>query len=647
MASTTNSFGLKKASNLSNKAGANNDPSVNNQQKSIIEIYTDWANHYLDKIHGGRKKVKDLQNELQDGLILAEVIEAVMGSKVPDIYKKPKTNVQMVDNIQSCLNFLAKKGVAVHDIHASDIREGHLKAILGLFFQLSRYKQQQKQLAQERVQGTSTPKIPSVPPSPARGSGVGAAASAASGSGIPSPARTSGLQPPKAGSKSLLPGPNHQRSMLDKLKGGGGRNIHAPPPPPLREIKRGLGKRTSSSSGFSSARSIGSESSVSLSSDTNFPSPSALRRITEITQSPQRPPPQQIPKQQQTKANGPAHGPAHGPASPRVQTAAKANSPRRSPKLQRAATEIKDYGPIDQQQQQNNYPPHHFSNLPKPAASSVAPATTSKIPNKSGLKPPSKIPGTGGSSSSACSSPSKSSKSNNNKTTDSEAMGCTVRPLKKEVNTASIASNTAPANNESVVTSENDESTAQMTASFHSRTKSLPRTKRREDGSPGPANVAVVSPMPTAAPPPTTEVATIENKTVNVVTTAASEVVNKKKEEMAGTPLATAAAGSEDPLKGLVPLGPLGLFSSTRQVTTNGLKPTHQLPFSGRTMEQLCSGTTLATNSVLTQGSSFFVTYLIIICKNGWEVWRKKNSNAVKCDVTHGYREAYIALADE
>ena len=603
MASTTSSFGLKKASNLNNKAGANNDP-VNSQQKSIIEIYTDWANHYLDKIHGGRKKVKDLQNELQDGLILAEVIEAVMGSKVPEIYKKPKNNVQMVDNIQSCLNFLAKKGVAVHDIHASDIREGHLKAILGLFFQLSRYKQQQKQLAQERVQGTSTPKIPSVPPSPARGSG----------SGIPSPARTSGLQPPKAGSK--LPGPS-QRSMLEKLKSGGaGRNIqYAPPPPPLREVKRGLGKRTSSSSGFSSARSIGSESSVSLSSDTNFPSPSALRRITEISTQcpPQRPPvsQQQVSKQQQTKA-------MNGPASPRVvQTAAKANSPRRSPKLQRAATEIKDYGPIDQ----NNYPPHHFSNLPKPAAANSNSAA-SKIPNKSGLKPPSKIPG------SACSlSPSKSkSNNNNNKTsTDSsaEAMGCTVRPLKNEVNptSASIAtSNTASAKNESVVTSENDESTAQMTASFHSRTKSLPRTKRREDGSPGPANVAVVSPMPvsTAAPP---SVEAIENKSlVNVVASASSEVVNNKKEEMVGNNTsslaavgACAAAGSEDPLKGLVPLGPLGLFSSTRQVTTsNGLKPTHQLPFSGRTMEQLCSGTTLATNSVLTQGSIVVEVFIFV-----------------------------------
>ena len=266
---TSSSFGLKKNSAIQQST------EVNQSQKSIIEIYTDWANHYLDKIHGGRKKVKDLQTELQDGLILAEVIEAVMGSKVPEIHKKPKTSAQMVENIQSCLNFLAKRGVAVHDIHASDIKDGHLKAILGLFFQLSRYKQQQKMMAQDRAQGTSTPKIPSVPSSPARGFGAG--------SGIPSPARSSGLQAPKAGSKSFLPGPQ-QRSMLDKLKGRSGlqNSGGAPPPPPLREVKRGLGKRTSSSSGFSSARSIGSESSVSLSSDTNFPSPSALRRINEM-----------------------------------------------------------------------------------------------------------------------------------------------------------------------------------------------------------------------------------------------------------------------------------------------------------------------------------------------------------------------------
>ena len=75
------------------------------------------------------------------------------------------------------------------------------------------------------------------------------------------------------------------------------------------------------------------------------------------------------------------------------------------------------------------------------------------------------------------------------KTEETIPQGVAVRPYEagKEPKTSTASA-----------TSENDESTAQMTASFHSRTKSLPRTKRREDGSPGPANVAVVSPMPSA-----------------------------------------------------------------------------------------------------------------------------------------------------
>ena len=253
--STASSFGLKKSSIPQQSNGQS--------QKSIIEIYTDWANHYLDKLHHGKKKVKDLQTELQDGLILAEVIEAVMSSKVPEINKKPKNSNHMVDNIQHSLNFLAKKGVNISDIQAKDIHQGHLKAILGLFFQLSRFKQQQKMLAQER---SGTPKIPSVPSSPARH---------LNSSAIPSPNKGSSIK------KSFLPGPNssNNRRIGPPPNNTGGLLYHGPTP--MRDVRKGLGKRTSSSSGFSSARSIGSESSISLSSDTNFPSPSALRRINE------------------------------------------------------------------------------------------------------------------------------------------------------------------------------------------------------------------------------------------------------------------------------------------------------------------------------------------------------------------------------
>ena len=74
------------------------------------------------------------------------------------------------------------------------------------------------------------------------------------------------------GSNGAKHGP--KQSMLQKFKS----NLPSSP----RQV--GLGKRTSSSSGFSSARSDRSESSNSVSSkssDTNFPSPAALRRIQE------------------------------------------------------------------------------------------------------------------------------------------------------------------------------------------------------------------------------------------------------------------------------------------------------------------------------------------------------------------------------
>ena len=452
----TSTSGLKKR-------GTDPPAAQQQQQKSIIEIYTDWANHYLDKL-SSRKKVKDLQTELQDGLILADVIEAVMSQKVPDIHKKPKTPGQMVENLQNCLNFLTKKGVAVQDIQALDIKDGHLKAILGLFFQLSRFKQQQKMILQER---SSTPKIPSVPPSPARGA-----------SAIPRAPTT------KVGSR--IPAPPGQRSMLEKLRSGA--------PAPLRDVKKGLGKRTSSSSGFSSARSIGSESSISLSSDTNFPSPSALRRINENQ----------------------ASSPKNKRAIP-----IKSQSPKRSPKLQRN-TEIKDYGPVDGHQ----YPPHHANNKP---SNKVA----SKIP--------------------------------------------------------SIGSSKIPKTNEKSNKVEQPELLAsQMSASLQTKNKSLPRTKRREE-SPGPSNVAVVSPMPSSK----TE----------------EELIQHKKED--------SIVNEEQALKALVPLGPLGLFSgaatatATQPPSTTTKKATHQLPFSSR-MEPL---TTLATFSTHQQSGSEISLYLKSIFK--------------------------------
>uniref|UniRef100_A0A182P2R1 Calponin-homology (CH) domain-containing protein n=1 Tax=Anopheles epiroticus TaxID=199890 RepID=A0A182P2R1_9DIPT len=66
-------------------------------------IYTDWANYYLERAKS-KKKVSDLSADCRDGLLLAEVIEAVTTFKVPDLVKKPKTAQHMMSGMISKLN---------------------------------------------------------------------------------------------------------------------------------------------------------------------------------------------------------------------------------------------------------------------------------------------------------------------------------------------------------------------------------------------------------------------------------------------------------------------------------------------------------------------------------------------------------------
>ncbi|KAH8410091.1 hypothetical protein KR009_005833 [Drosophila setifemur] len=140
--------------------------------QGYMEIYTDWANYYLDRAKS-KRKVTDLSADCRDGLLLAEVIEAVTNFKVPDLVKKPKTQQQMFDNVNSCLHVLRSQSVGgLENITTSDICAGRLKAVLALFFALSRFKQQAKQTKSIGVGcGSGT------------GSGVGGVPSSASLSG--------------------------------------------------------------------------------------------------------------------------------------------------------------------------------------------------------------------------------------------------------------------------------------------------------------------------------------------------------------------------------------------------------------------------------------------------------------------------------
>ncbi|XP_077090278.1 neuron navigator 3 isoform X11 [Siphateles boraxobius] len=107
------------------------------------KIYTDWANHYLAK-SGCPRLIKDLTQDIPDGVLLAEIIQIIANEKVEDINICPKTHSQMIENVEACLNFLGARGVSVQGLSAEEVCNGNLKSILGLFFILSRYKQQQQ-----------------------------------------------------------------------------------------------------------------------------------------------------------------------------------------------------------------------------------------------------------------------------------------------------------------------------------------------------------------------------------------------------------------------------------------------------------------------------------------------------------------------
>uniref|UniRef100_A0A3B3RB75 Neuron navigator 3 n=1 Tax=Paramormyrops kingsleyae TaxID=1676925 RepID=A0A3B3RB75_9TELE len=111
------------------------------------KIYTDWANHFLAK-SGCPRLIKDLTQDIADGVLLAEIIQIIANEKVEDINGCPRSQSQMIENVDVCLSFLEARGVKTQGLSAEEIWNGNLKTILGLFFSLSRYKQQQQQQQQ-------------------------------------------------------------------------------------------------------------------------------------------------------------------------------------------------------------------------------------------------------------------------------------------------------------------------------------------------------------------------------------------------------------------------------------------------------------------------------------------------------------------
>uniref|UniRef100_A0AAQ4NVV8 Neuron navigator 3 n=1 Tax=Gasterosteus aculeatus aculeatus TaxID=481459 RepID=A0AAQ4NVV8_GASAC len=269
------------------------------------KIYTDWANHYLAK-SGHKRLIKDLQTDVADGVLLAEIIQVVANERIGDINGCPKSRSQMIENIDACLSFLAAKGVNIQGLSSEEIRNGNLKAILGLFFSLSRYKQQQQQQQQQqqhhhaqrqksqpslppgaRTQGTHPPlsqqsSAPALLGHSTHGTAAQKAAQAEMQSRLPGPSArvsTAGGDVPPRGSVSAA-GNRRSQGFSDKTKANSQLN---------KDSSEGKTSQPSAMTEHppSSAVTVSASTSIPAATSTQIPPPSSLSSSSSSTAIPQ------------------------------------------------------------------------------------------------------------------------------------------------------------------------------------------------------------------------------------------------------------------------------------------------------------------------------------------------------------------------
>ncbi|GAB1320711.1 alpha-actinin [Madurella fahalii] len=99
------------------------------QQKT----FTKWLN---TKLEVRNLEVKDLVQDLSDGVLLIHLLECLSGESLGRYAAKPKLRVQRFENANLALNFIKLRGIQMTNIGAEDVVDGNRKIILGLIWTL-------------------------------------------------------------------------------------------------------------------------------------------------------------------------------------------------------------------------------------------------------------------------------------------------------------------------------------------------------------------------------------------------------------------------------------------------------------------------------------------------------------------------------
>ncbi|KAK4033187.1 calponin homology domain-containing protein [Parachaetomium inaequale] len=99
------------------------------QQKT----FTKWLN---TKIEARSLEVKDLVQDLSDGVMLIHLLECLSSESLGRYAAKPKLRVQRFENANIALDFIKSRGIQMTNIGAEDVVDGNRKIILGLIWTL-------------------------------------------------------------------------------------------------------------------------------------------------------------------------------------------------------------------------------------------------------------------------------------------------------------------------------------------------------------------------------------------------------------------------------------------------------------------------------------------------------------------------------
>ena len=103
------------------------------------KTFTRWANQYLKR---NGLSMTDISTELEDGLKLAALLEILSdGDKVGKLNKNARMDIQKLENLNQCLNFIKAHDVQLVNIGSRDIMEASQgkkddKLILGLMWSI-------------------------------------------------------------------------------------------------------------------------------------------------------------------------------------------------------------------------------------------------------------------------------------------------------------------------------------------------------------------------------------------------------------------------------------------------------------------------------------------------------------------------------